>query len=146
MNNLYRSQTNAMLGGVCGGLGQYLKIDPTLVRLIFVLLFFSGFGLVAYLLFWVLVPREDRSGLSPAETARAGADEIAARARALADSARSRSMDSSPAAIVVGGLLIGLGGLLLLRNLQLPWFAWLNKHTFWPLVMVALGIVFLVKK
>jgi phage shock protein C len=32
MRNLYRSETDKMLGGVCGGLGAYLRIDPTFVR------------------------------------------------------------------------------------------------------------------
>jgi phage shock protein C len=48
-----------MLGGVCGGLGDYFKIDPTIVRLIFVLLLLAGGpGLIIYLILWVVVPEE----------------------------------------------------------------------------------------
>ena len=56
---LYRSRADQMIGGVCSGLGSYLTIDPTLVRLIFVLLFlFGGNGLLVYIILWIIVPIE----------------------------------------------------------------------------------------
>ena len=57
---LYRSNTNKMIAGVCGGLGQYLGMDPTLVRLIFALLVFLGVGsgLVLYIILALIVPLE----------------------------------------------------------------------------------------
>ena len=55
---LYRSNTNSMIAGVCGGIGEYFDVDPTLIRLAAVVLFFAGaVGLLAYLLAWVIVPR-----------------------------------------------------------------------------------------
>ncbi len=54
---LYRSFKNRMLAGVCGGLAYYFKIDPTLVRLIFVfLLFLGGSAILIYLVMWLIVP------------------------------------------------------------------------------------------
>jgi len=67
---LYRSRSKRMLGGVCGGLGEYLKIDPTVMRVIFVILaFFYGASLLIYLIMWVLVPEEPKSeaGLAPVQ-------------------------------------------------------------------------------
>lgn len=58
---LYRSQTNARLGGICGGLGVYLRIDPVVVRLLWVgVTCLTGFvpGILAYLIAWVIVPPE----------------------------------------------------------------------------------------
>jgi len=56
---LYRSQSERMIAGVCGGLAEYFEIDPTLVRLLFVLLFFlGGNGILIYLIMLVLVPSE----------------------------------------------------------------------------------------
>ncbi|MGL6198734.1 MAG: PspC domain-containing protein [Lachnospiraceae bacterium] len=56
---LYRSRTNRMLCGVCGGVGEYFNIDPTLVRLGFVLLvFWWGTGILAYFIAAVIVPDE----------------------------------------------------------------------------------------
>lgn len=56
---LYRSRTDTMLGGVCAGLAKYFTLDPTVVRLIFVLLFIlAGQGLLLYLILWLVVPLE----------------------------------------------------------------------------------------
>ena len=56
---LYRSQTDSMLAGVCGGLGAYFNIDPTLIRILFVLsTIFSGAGILVYLAMWLIVPEE----------------------------------------------------------------------------------------
>lgn len=54
---LYRSTDNAMIGGVCAGLAEYLDADPTIVRLVWVaLVLFGGTGILAYLLAWVIMP------------------------------------------------------------------------------------------
>jgi phage shock protein PspC (stress-responsive transcriptional regulator) len=57
---LYRSRTDKMLGGVLGGLGVYLGIDPLVLRIAVVLLTIMGAGalVVAYIVMWVLVPEE----------------------------------------------------------------------------------------
>jgi phage shock protein PspC (stress-responsive transcriptional regulator) len=60
---LLRSSRERMLWGVAGGLAEYLRIDPTLVRLGFVVAaFFGGFGVLAYLVMAVVVPQNDGSG------------------------------------------------------------------------------------
>ena len=58
---LVRSKTNKMLGGVCGGLGDYFGFDPTLIRLIFaaLILFGAGSPILLYLLMWVIIPGAD---------------------------------------------------------------------------------------
>ena len=56
---LYRSRNDRMLGGVCGGLGQYLDVDPTLIRLLFVAaVLLGGHGLLIYLVMLIIVPIE----------------------------------------------------------------------------------------
>ena len=56
---LYRSKTDTMIGGVCAGLANYLNIDPTIVRLVFVLmLLLGGHGLLVYLILWLVIPQE----------------------------------------------------------------------------------------
>lgn len=54
---LYRSETNKMLAGVCGGIGEYFNIDPTLVRLIWAVLCLNGTGILIYLLAIVIMPK-----------------------------------------------------------------------------------------
>jgi phage shock protein C len=54
---LYRSRQERMIGGVAGGLGEYLNVDPTLMRLAFVILtFFGGSGIPIYLIMWLIIP------------------------------------------------------------------------------------------
>ena len=54
---LYRSRSQRMIAGVCGGLADYFNIDATLVRVLFLLLaVFGGTGLVIYIVLWVIVP------------------------------------------------------------------------------------------
>ncbi|MFH1126795.1 MAG: PspC domain-containing protein [archaeon] len=56
---LYRSRKNRMIAGVCGGIAEYFDIDPTLVRLAWILVTFAGgAGLLAYLIAWIIVPEE----------------------------------------------------------------------------------------
>ena len=55
---LYRSRENAMLAGVCGGIGEFFEIDPTLVRLAWVVLgFCGGLGIWAYIISAIIIPQ-----------------------------------------------------------------------------------------
>ena len=56
---LFRSNTNKKIAGVCGGLAEYLNMDPTVVRLIWVLVaLFAGAGLLAYLICALIIPEK----------------------------------------------------------------------------------------
>ncbi len=63
---LYRSMTSRFIAGVCGGIGEYLGIDPTIIRIIVVVLMFlphwSGFFtmILIYTLLWIVMPEGDR--------------------------------------------------------------------------------------
>jgi phage shock protein C len=56
---LFRSRKDRILGGVCGGFGNYLNVDPVLVRVVWAILFFAaGVGFLAYILAWIIIPEE----------------------------------------------------------------------------------------
>ncbi|WP_049155812.1 PspC domain-containing protein [Corynebacterium aurimucosum] len=56
---LTRSTTDTMLGGVCGGIAETYNLDPTLVRILFVVATLLGFsGILLYLILWVVIPVE----------------------------------------------------------------------------------------
>ena len=57
---LYRSSTDNVLGGICGGIADYFNADPVLVRIIFVVLLIVSFGTaaIAYLIAWVIIPKK----------------------------------------------------------------------------------------
>jgi phage shock protein C len=55
---LTRSETNRVIGGVAGGIAQRIGVDPTLLRVAWVLAaFFGGFGILAYLILWIVLPK-----------------------------------------------------------------------------------------
>ena len=56
---VYRSGKDRILGGVCGGLGEHFNIDPTLLRVIWILLLVVSFGtfLIVYIAMWIIIPR-----------------------------------------------------------------------------------------
>lgn len=60
MKELKRSRTNRMVAGVCGGIGEYLDIDPNVIRLIWVVVtvLTGGVGILAYLLAWLIMPED----------------------------------------------------------------------------------------
>jgi phage shock protein C len=56
---LHRSRTERMIAGVCGGIAEYLDIDPTIVRLIWVLIsLLAGAGILLYLICWIIIPAD----------------------------------------------------------------------------------------
>ncbi len=148
MNKLYRSKTNAMIAGVCGGLGEYLGIDPTLVRLLFVLLtVISGVGLLLYLLLLILMPRAGSDlpaagGIIAPTVTETGAESTG---QPPAPPVEGKAPDSRNATLFLGIALIVFGAAYLLRNLDIRWFRWFGWHTFWPLLLIAIGLAVLVR-
>ena len=55
---LYRSRDNSMIAGVCGGLGEYLDMDPTFIRLLWIVFTLAGgSGILAYIIAWIIIPQ-----------------------------------------------------------------------------------------
>jgi phage shock protein C len=142
---LYRSKTDSMIAGVCGGLGRYLGIDPTLVRLFFVLLALgSGVGVFVYLLLWILVPREGVETTDVNQTVRDGANEMAERARTMGeDLRRGFSGSDMRSGAIIGAALILMGVFFLMRTLDIAWLRWLDFDLLWPALLVVAGVVLL---
>lgn len=64
---LYRSVDDRMITGVCGGIAKYFNVDPTLIRLLFVIFAFAGGpGILAYIVLAIIMP-EEPAGYTPAE-------------------------------------------------------------------------------
>ena len=135
---IYRNQRDKVVGGVCSGIGDYFDIDVAWVRLAFVLsIFASGFGILAYIIAWIVFPRDERSP-SEVEAARAKLD--AAREPNEASEKRSKA-SSSGSRNAVGALLIGLGLLFFMDQN----FWWFRFDAFWPIILIGLGVYMLVR-
>lgn len=156
---LYRSSTDVVLGGVCDGLGDYVGIDPVLMRLLFVFLaVVNGFGVMLYLILWIILPEKERIGGSPEDVIRENIESLKDKAERLGNEIRS-SVAGAHASLPVDGtdqakiysrrtsaaaaILAGIGILILLRNLELFW--WFDLRMMWPLLIAGLGVYLLVK-
>lgn len=131
---LYRSRTDRVLGGVCGGLGRYLDVDPTLVRLAWlVMVLLAGSGVVLYVAAWILIPREPREGyLDDEYPARRGNDGF-----------RSPGLEIGR---VLGWLLVVFGAIVFLRLIG-GVLAWMfEPGVFLALLLVVAGLFLLGKK
>ena len=61
IKRLYRSNVDKIIGGVCGGLGDYLEVDPVILRIIWTVLGFAGIGIIAYIIAWIIIPKNPDS-------------------------------------------------------------------------------------
>jgi phage shock protein C len=154
---LERSTTNKVVAGVCGGIAEYLQVDPTLVRVFFVVgtIFTGGLGLLGYIVLIVLMPLPGQpapfvktTGVT-ASTVETAADETAAgdaspdRAvpivRAPEDPAQAERNRAA-----FGVVLIALGAIFLLSNAGV--FRIVRWDLAWPLVLIAIGALLLAQR
>lgn len=147
---LYRSNTDKMIGGVSGGIAEYFEIDPTIVRILFVLaVFFGGGGLIAYIILWIIVPEkpyvfpgtqqtqtENQSDFTQStETNEAKEQNFSSKDEPF-NYAAFQQKQKTNTGFVAGMVLIVIGGLFLLNNF-IPRF---NFGDFWPFILIAIGI------
>ena len=132
---LYRSRTDSMIAGICGGLAEYFKVDTIIVRIAAVILALTahGAGLLAYLIFWIVVPQKplDESVVE-GETVKSAAVE-----------AEEGKTERKNGIIFVGAGLIVLGALFLLDNFFPVIFFSIGK--LWPAILIIIGILVLKK-
>lgn len=139
--SLYRSETNKILGGVAGGLGEYFNIDPNIIRIIFILLtIFSGSGILIYILLWILLPSKSKGAGFETGNIKENLSEMKQKAEKFAHDIRSPGKRQDNKSLL-GLLIIIVGFLFLINNLGFN----LSIGRFWPLILVALGFVFLTK-
>lgn len=140
---LTRDTRRAVFGGVAAGFGEYLDVDPVLVRLGLVLLaFVHGLGVLFYVACWLMMPvRDPATPADGAPPASAGFEAVRETGARLAAGVRQAAPDATGAQIVIGSLLVLMGTLLLAHNLDwLRWPHWMRFETLWPLLLVALGV------
>src|SRR5689334_2800747 len=108
LHRLHRSANDRIIAGVCGGLAEYLSIDPSLVRIAFVVATLWGVGLLMYIVLAVILPVD-------------------------AHPAAATSFSTERSHVLAGTVLIVLGALLLSGNMG--WAPWLSWNVFWPTVL-----------
>ncbi len=151
MERLYRSSSERMVAGVCGGFGEYFGIDPTVVRVVFVLVTIVTvflLGIAAYLALWLIIPSEESLGRTTRESMRKNVEEIAQSARDLGSEVQATLSGAKKAEVthmerlsLVGLVLVIVGILFLVGNFN-P-LGWLHWDRLWALIVVAIGLFLL---
>jgi len=112
---LYRSRTNVVLGGVCGGIGEYFGVDPTIVRLLWVIFALAGgIGGFVYIIAWIIIPEEP-----------------------------SGNKTKKPAPVNVSHAWFGVFFILL--GLLLFFEKYISFRAFWPLALILIGVALIAK-
>ena len=146
---LTRDTKNAVLGGVAAGFGNYFNVDPVLVRLVFILLVvLNGFGLVAYVVGWVIMPRADRAvGAAPpgtppvADPAGRIVETVRQAGERVADGFQRLPDDKGRGSAIAGVVLIVLGLVFLLDRFSWwHWPYWARFSNLWPVILIAIGV------
>lgn len=145
---LIRSESDRVIAGVCGGLGNFFRVDSTIVRLAFVLLtLFGGSGLVIYIILWIIMPSEKNANMPLTEDAmRENIEEMKVRAKGFAEDIRgefaTRGQGNEKNNSKLGGFILLLIGLVfLLQTLNVIRIHEIGR--FWPLVLVFIGLFLL---
>jgi phage shock protein C len=137
---LYRSRRDRQLAGVAGGIAEYLEIDPTVVRILWILsVFFGGFSILVYIVMALVVPLEPAAGSSPTWPGTGTEDRDAPDAIGAATGTPSGGQHRG--AIIFGVLLVVVG-LIALLGAVVP--SWVVGFALGPAFLVALGVALIV--
>jgi len=123
-NKLYRSRSQKMIAGVCGGIAEYFNIDVTLIRLIWALVSIPSFGtgILVYIIASIIIPERPYGQEYNAEF--------------IHD---SQPIDKSKIMVIAGAVLIIIGIIALISGL-FPFLWRLIRNAFWPMVIIIIGI------
>jgi phage shock protein C len=127
---LYRSDSDKMIAGVCGGIAEYFGLDSSLIRLLFILIILlGGSGLLIYVILWIILPISTQSE----------GEEMSKKMPDLEDT----NTDGKSKKHIWGFFLIGIGAIMLLQNFGIAHLLYLDKT--WPAIFVVLGLLIIAK-
>jgi len=125
---LYRSRVDCKIGGVCGGLGEYFAIDPTIIRIIAILLIFAdGIGILAYVIAWIVMSKRP----------------LAMEGEVIPEEKAPAEGKSQWNTLLPGIILVVVGALFLLKNM----YWWFDFWDFlWPSVLIVVGLLLILSR
>ncbi|MBI4709106.1 MAG: PspC domain-containing protein [Candidatus Portnoybacteria bacterium] len=145
---LYRSQTDKIIAGVCGGLARYFDIDPVLMRAAFILLaLINGAGIILYIILIFIVPKEpggQEASINREEKIKEFAQDLKDRAQEFAGEISENKPWLKEKRNIIGLIVVFIGIIALLNQLfPVHWFSW---SIFWPLALVFIGFYIIFNK
>jgi phage shock protein PspC (stress-responsive transcriptional regulator) len=127
-----------MIGGVAGGVAEYLRVDVAIVRIVLLVLLFTGPGFIVYLIGWIAIPEAPERFNAPLAAADVESPPPTSASTDAPDSGRW----------LIGAVLVAIGGWMLIRNIADDIVPWLDDVIL-PLALIGVGTavaVYAVKK
>lgn len=147
-NHLFRSQEDVVIGGVCGGLGAFLGINPVILRVIFILLAFGQtIGIWLYLLLWTIIPIDSDIQAHRFSTTSSKQDWLEPGPTFDGNLYVALLRDSQTRLFqIIGFGLILIGVLYLFPNLKSVWLERLYFDQIWPIILIIGGLAFIFRR
>jgi len=151
---LYRSESDRVLLGVCGGLAKYFEVDAVLIRIIAVLtLFIGGGGVLAYIILAIIIPTESSKSTKTEDTLKENVEDLKSTATMMGQEIQSAfSSKDKPSNTetttrrkrhnLLGIIIIIIGIILVFANFNLFW--WFEWRYIWPFIIIAIGAVVII--
>lgn len=135
---LYRPKRNRVIAGVCSGFAEYFAIDPTIIRIVTIIIALSGAGIFAYIIAAIIMPDESRIYQGNdwnSNTSTSTDDFVREHEKTKEDWEQPVKYSSQKNKVVMGGILVILGFVFLIKQF-IPGFDW--KFLF-PLLLIGVG-------
>lgn len=139
---MYRSKTDSVIAGVCGGLGEYFDVDSTIIRIIFVILtVWGGVGVILYIVGMFVMPYREGDKVKKGDDKSKGKEEkfeetIKSTASDIRENIKNNHHENR-GSVVFGLILLLLGVMFLMRN----FFSWFDFDVFWPVLLILVGFM-----
>ncbi len=129
-----------MIAGVASGIADYFDIDANVIRLLFILItIFGGSGILVYIVLWIFIPSDASRNGNGRDTVRENVQEMKETVSGVASELKIRSGEKKERSQLGFGIFIVIVGILFLLN-NLGIFSLAEFRTFWPLLLIFLGI------
>ncbi|MFA4942304.1 MAG: PspC domain-containing protein [Patescibacteria group bacterium] len=139
IKKLYRSRTDRVIWGVCGGLSEYFNVDSTLIRIIFILLALgSGVGLMLYVVLALVVPNNPQDQVKGSEKVKELARELGNSAKKM--SGEMKSSEEYPTRNILGLIILIVGITMLLKGV---FYFHINWGIVFPFLIILFGFYLL---
>lgn len=142
MKRLYKSRKNKVIDGVCGGIAEYIGVDPVLIRLItaLFLIFTGGTIAIAYILGMIIIPNQPYEGGAAEETTQTQPSPVPG----------ETGNRGATGSLIIGIVLMLFGAHFLLRNVPFfhGYYGWvwnMGWNYLWPSILIAVGLLIVFK-
>lgn len=142
LKRIYRVQDNKIVGGVASGIGEYFTVDPTIIRVLFVLLaLFGGSGIFLYIVLWIIMPSQNDLNAKGKDAIYSNFEDMKQTAQQTVNTLNKSTNGENKSFWAI--ILVVIGVLVLVNNYD---FFNVDIGKLWPILLVILGLLILRRK